>query len=108
MNNKKVIIPLVITGVNLYSYLMPILALPLLATPAFDLPALTIVGIIAFIANFLGGMLLMFIAPISQFILTFVAVFNRKWWLIIIHVLLLVPMIVANYMFFDWFFHISV
>ena len=102
MKDAKTIVPLIITGIDILIYLAPIIIL---------LPLLMLIssldgGIPAFLA-ILADMILMCLAPISQLVLAIVAIVNRKWWLLLIHIPFIALTAGVCYVFYDWISHIT-
>lgn len=110
MKNKKIIIPLVITGLNIFTYLVPVIILfPLLALLSLlDGGILTLIGTLLFIFLLFLDLIMMCLAPITQVILAIMAIVNRKWWLLLVHVPFIAMTLGGSYVFLDWFSSINV
>ena len=110
MKNKKVIIPLAITGLNIFTYLAPVIILfPLIALLSLlDGGILTLIGTFLFIFLLFVDLIMMCLAPITQVVLAIMAIVNRKWWLLLVHIPFIVMTLGGSYVFLDWFSSINV
>ena len=86
--SKKEKIPLIITGMNFVTHLIPLVtALPLLVwTAEIENHFFITVNVVLLLAILLIYVIGIFVAPLMQLVFMIVAAKNKKWWLMWVHI----------------------
>ena len=110
MRDSKVKVPMIITGINIFTYIIPIvILLPLLLIISkVNVDILRLIFIFLFIITFIVDLIMIFLAPLIQFALIIISVINRKWQLLVVHIPLTILFGGGSYIVFEWLTHLSV